>query len=234
MKCIIPLAGPDIDTEKFGLKPSFEINGVPLLIKAIHSRDWYGKSLFEEDLIFIIRDFEFIDDLQKLINDNFPNGKQVVIPELTCGALMSSIAGVSLIKDFNETIVIDLVDILFESQFDPEKTFEINRSCVGLIPFFLSSNSQYSYLLINEKSNVIKAKEKRIISENASAGVYFYRNIGSFLNATIYSINNYNNISYNELLYLCPSFNGLVNDGRIVKAVEVKKVNPVSNYFKVV
>ena len=33
---------------------------------------------------------------------------------------------------------------------------------------------------------------------------------------------------------LCPSFNGLVNYGRIVKAVEVKKVNPVSNYFKVV
>lgn len=233
MKCIIPLAGPDIHTEQFGLKPSFKINGVPLLVKAIQSRYWYGKSLFEEDLIFIIRDFEFIDDLQQLINDNFPKGKQVVIPELTCGALMSALAGVSLIHDFSEPMVIDLVDILFDSDLDPTKIFKEKANAAGIIPYFNSDNPKYSYLVLDGYSNVLKAKEKEVISNNASAGVYFFRNINSFLDATIFSINNFEEIVYNDLLFLCPAFNGIIKNGYIAIAIKVKNVNSVSNYFKV-
>jgi len=233
LKCCVPLAGPDIYTEKFGLKPAHEIDGVPLLVKAIHSRNWYGKTLFEKDLIFIMRDFEFVNDLQSLIRDNFPNGKQIVISHVTSGALMSAMAGVSLIENCNEPIVVDLVDILFKSQFDPELLFSENISIEGIIPFFTSNNPQYSYLLIDDNLHVTKTREKDVISNNASAGVYFFKNINSFLDATIYSINNFQEVSYNGLHFLCPAFNGLINKGNIVKAVDVTNVNPVSSFFKI-
>ena len=65
MKCIVPLAGPDIYTRKYGLKPAYEIDGEPLLFRALHSRNWYGHSLNEEDLIFVLRDFEQLNVLKK-------------------------------------------------------------------------------------------------------------------------------------------------------------------------
>ena len=225
------MAGPDIYTNEYGLKPAFDIDGEPLLVKAIHSRHWYGKSLFEKDLIFVIRNFEKLSELQNLLQSNFPKGKQVIIPELTKGALMSSLVGVSLIKDFSEPIVIDLVDILFNSKLDHQDILNNNKDTDGIIPFFISQNPKYSYLELDNELNVLKTIEKKIISKYASAGVYFFRNLTPFLDSVNYSINNLSQITYENLLYLCPAFNGIISTGKNVKAVKVEVVNEISLIF---
>ena len=231
MKCIIPLAGPDIYTEKYGLKPAYEIDGEPLLVKAIHSRSWYGKTLFEEDLIFVIRDFEQLDELQYYLQYNFPEGKHVIMPELTKGALMSALSGVALIKDFSEPIVIDLVDILFVGDFNPVKIFKEDESTAGIIPYFISENPKYSYLELSGNSNVIRTREKKVISKFASAGVYFFNNLQTFLNAATFSINHFTKVAHNDLLFLCPSYNGIITKTNKVKAVKVDVQNEISLLF---
>jgi len=233
MKCIIPLAGPDIYTEKYGLKPAFKIDGEPLLIKAIHSRNWYGKGklLSEDDLIFVVRESDELNELQEFLQSTFPKGKQVVISNYTQGALMSALAGISLIRDFSEPIVVDLVDILFNSNIDPIKIFRANKNITGIIPFFQSENPKFSYLELDKNENVVKTKEKEVISNNASAGVYFFKNIAAFLQATSYSINHYMELAYNNLLFLCPAFNGLINEENLVKAVAVTDQREISLKF---
>ena len=231
MKCIIPLAGSDIYTEEFGLKPAYEIDGEPLLVKAICSRYWYGETLFEEDLIFVIRNIEQLDELISFLQSNFPKKRHVIIPEFTKGALMSVLAGAALVKDFTEPIVIDLVDILFSSSVRPVKTFNEDESIKGIIPYFHSDNPKYSYLKLDDDSNVIVTREKEVISNYASAGVYFFNNLQTFLNAATFSINHFTKVAHNDLLFLCPSYNGIITKKNKVKAVKVDVQNEISLLF---
>jgi|TARA_Y100000310_G_C20479030_1_gene713818 dTDP-glucose pyrophosphorylase len=231
MKCIIPLAGSDIYTEEFGLKPAYEIDGEPLLVKAICSRYWYGETLFEEDLIFVIRNIEQLDELISFLQSNFPKKRHVIIPEFTKGALMSVLAGAALVKDFTEPIVIDLVDILFSSSVRPVKTFNEDESIKGIIPYFHSDNPKYSYLKLDDDSNVVATREKEVISNYASAGVYFFNNLQTFLNAATFSINQFSKVAHNDLLYLCPSYNGIITKTNKVKAVKVDVQNEISLLF---
>jgi len=232
VKCIIPLAGPDIYTDTYGLKPAFQIAGSSLIANAINSRSWYGKLLFEEDLIFVIRNFEKLGELQNLLQSNFPEGKQIIIPELTKGALLTTLAGASLIKDFSEPIIVDLVDILFDSDFNPESIFNENKNIAGIIPYFFSDNHKYSYLDLDGNSKILRTKEKEVISTHASAGVYFFKNLKFLLKAFTYSINSFSEVAYNDLLFLCPAFNGIINNDDIVMAVKVQNIEPYSNVFK--
>ena len=57
MKCIVPLAGPDIYSDQYGLKAGLDLGGEPLISKTIHSRSWFGREISENDLIFVIREF---------------------------------------------------------------------------------------------------------------------------------------------------------------------------------
>jgi len=231
MKCIIPLAGPDIFTIKYGIKPAYEIDGEPLLVKAVHSRSWYNYTLHEEDLIFVIREFERLVELQKLISNYFPKAQQVILPGLTRGALMSCLAGISLVTDFLETIIVDLVDIFFNADFDPDETFHSDNNIEGIIPYFKSENPKYSYLELDTNKNVLHAREKEVISDNASAGVYFFRQPSSLLKAASYSLENERIVAFNNLMYLCPSFNGLIHGGSFVRAVMVNTVRDISTIF---
>jgi dTDP-glucose pyrophosphorylase len=231
LKCIVPLAGPDIYTNEYGLKPNYDIDGEPLLVKAIHSRNWYGKSLFEEDLIFVIRNFEQLGELQNLLQSNFPQSKQVIISESTKGALMSSISGASIIKDFSEPIIVDLVDILFSGDLDPEEIFNQHESIAGILPYFISDNPKYSYLELDENSNVLRTREKEVISKYASAGVYFFKNLQTLLQSAIFSMDNFHEVSFNDLLFLCPSFNEIIENKNTVKAVPVAVSNEISLMF---
>lgn len=228
MKCIIPLAGPDIYSKKYGLKPQVEIDGEPLLLRAIHSRKWYGSDLQEEDLIFVLRKFEHLNELQRLITSLFPKSQQLIISGLSLGALMSSLAGTSLIKDFSETIVVDLVDLLFDCNINPDMIFSSDKNISGIIPFFESNHPKYSYLEIDTFSNVLRTKEKEVISNNASVGVYFYKNLSMFLSSVQYSIDNEALVSHNKALFLCPSFNGIICQNYLVKAIEVNVNNEIS------
>ena len=231
MKCIIPLAGSDIYTEEYGLKPAYEIDGEPLLVKAIRSRSWYGETLFEEDLIFVIRNFEQLDKLELFLKSNFPKKRHVIISELTKGALMSVLAGAALVNDFSEPIVVDLVDILFSSNLSPVEIFNENKSINGIIPYFHSDNPKYSYLKLDENSNVTVTREKEVISNYASAGVYFFNNLQTFLNAAIFSINQFAEVAHNDLLFLCPSYNGIITKKNKVKAVKVNVQDEISLLF---
>lgn len=231
MKCIVPLAGPDIFTLKYGLKPAYEIDGEPLFSRALHSRSWFGKSLNEEDLIFVLRNFKQLKRLQQLITTYFPHSRKVIISDITRGALMSSLSGAALLTDFEEIIAVDLVDIMFSGELDPVTMFNEDQSILGLIPFFKSENSKYSYLKLDKNKNVLRTREKEVISNNASAGVYFFRNLSTFLSSIKFSIANLKTISHNDLLFLCPSFNGLNKGGNRVKAIEVNVYNEISLSF---
>lgn len=231
MNCIVPLAGPDLIMSDGSLRPLYPVQGEPLIKKAILSRPWYRSGeLSNSNLIFILRATEKTPELADFLNQEFEGCKTIVLSTLTKGALYSALAGVSLIDNPDLPVCIDLADILFEMKPFVTDLFRSDLAIKGIIPYFISNNPKYSYLKIVD-GFVKNTVEKQVISENASAGTYFYRNMMTFLRAAETTFKMDELLSYKGAQFLCPTFNALTVLDERVLPVEVEQVLSLSDVF---
>jgi dTDP-glucose pyrophosphorylase len=230
MKCVVPLAGPDFYNESYGIKPLYDLNGIPLIEEALSSRFWINNGeLLEEDLIFVLKESEHAKAFAEYLSKTFPKSKLCYISQFTKGAILSASVGVSIINDPDEPIIIDLVDILFESDFSPTEVFS-NPEVNGILPYFSSDSIKYSYLDIKD-NQVVKTAEKKVISNHASAGVYFFRNQEVFFRALHHSLIHAEDLAVNGILFVCPAFNGIIEQNKKVIPYFVKITNELSSHF---
>lgn len=227
---IIPLAGPDFyDTRRGCVKPLLDLDGRPLLEAALFSRDWVSSGeLPPEKLIFVLRDTEHTAEFRKYLEGTYPRSRQVTVSTLTAGALLSAIAGCSLIGDFAEPIVIDLVDILYQSVVvtSPAELFAADPQLGGLLPVFDSDHPQYSYARLDPADPrgtvVVETAEKRVISRNASAGTYFFRNVGVFLAAAAHNLRSPEKYSHKNSMFVCPVYNSVIANDWDVRIIRIQ------------
>lgn len=231
MFCIVPLAGPDFVHPTLGIKSLMPIDGEALLRRVITSRPWWRSGdLKSENLIFVLRDLPETTQVISCINDWFPGAQKVILSSLTGGALMSALAGVSLVKDLAAPLCIDLVDIIYETEELMVDRFESDE--VGaVVSYFSSQESCYSYFEINGEGLVIRAVEKQVISDHASAGTYFFRDAATYLKAVAFSLENITELSVNGVLFVCPAINYLMSVGEQVLPIRVSQVKSVSKMF---
>ncbi|QDK45341.1 hypothetical protein DOM22_09335 [Bdellovibrio sp. ZAP7] len=213
MNIIVPLAGPDLVLKDGTFRPFFPYQGKPMITQIISSRPWFKSGEAKaEDLIFVLREVEKLPELQDYLESSFPGSKQVILKEMTRGALNTALAGVSLVKDFGKPIAVDLVDIDYSApDFSPSKMFALDPTLFGIIPTFNDSNPKFSYLKM-QNNVVLECAEKKVISDVASAGTYFFRNLPTFLHAALGSVKNPERVAFKNSLFLCPSFNFLIDD----------------------
>jgi hypothetical protein len=98
------------------------------------------------------------------------------------------------------------------------------------VPVFTADEGCYSYLRI-EGGRVIEAREKLVISDNASAGVYMFRDVQTFLRAASHSIDHRDTLSWKGALFICPMVNGVIAAGQEVLAPHVPNCVPVGKMF---
>jgi len=231
MYSIIPLAGPDFILPDGLLKPLFDINGTPLIVKALQSREWIkNKTLKNENMIFVLRKTPQTAGFSDFLMKNFTGCKIVEISDRTQGALLSSLAGAALIKNYDIPVCVDLIDIIYNCNSSPVEIFEENPDIKGIIPYFESDSPKFSYLKIFD-NRVKQTVEKRVISQNASAGTYFFKDIPTFLEGVSDSLKMDALVSYKENQFLCPSYNSLIMKNYHILPVKVENVQTISEYF---
>lgn len=232
MISIVPLAGPDFVHPTLGIKPLMPINGEPLLQKVITSRPWWcSGDLQPEGLIFVLRDLPETNKVIDCIDHWFPGAQKIILSSLTTGALMSALAGVSLIKNFTLPLCVDLVDILYDTPELMVDQFSHDKTVGGVVPYFTSEEPCYSYFELNNAGMVTKAVEKQVISSHASAGTYFFRDAATYLNAVAFSLRYVRELSVRGCLFVCPAMNYLVSAGEKVKPIQVNSIQSVSKIF---
>ncbi len=231
---IVPLAGPDFYTNEFGIRPLYLMNGVTIMESVLSKRPWIGPHLNEENqLIFILREEQpYTQMMLDFIKKRFPLSTTVVLGAMSAGAPFSALAGISLFRRNDIPVVIDLADIMFDISSNPAEYFSSCDDVDAVLPYFISQEPKLSYLEIDNDLNVLQAREKQVISSNASAGVYFFRNASVYLRAMIFCIENIDICKVNSMFFICPSVNGLISENRKVRAVEVHNVNSMSSFFK--
>lgn len=232
MSSIIPLAGPDFVHPTLGIKPLFPVNGEPLLRRVITSRPWWRSGdLQASGLIFVLRDVPESTEVIARIDDWFPGSQKAILSDLTAGALMSVVAGVALVKDLTAPLCVDLVDILYETEDIMVDQFTDHANIGGIVPYFESEEACYSYFKITNESTVIRAVEKQVISNYASAGTYWFRDAATYLNAVSFSLRHATELSFKGVLFVCPAINYMISMGQEVVGIPVSQVQPISKIF---
>jgi hypothetical protein len=171
LNSIIPLAGPEIRAGGNPVKPLREIGGGPMLQRVLCDRPWMcSGALRPEQMVFVIAAGPATGLICDSVDAWFEDAKSVILSDLTRGAAMSALAGVSLIEDWDDWLCIDLADITFQSAACA--TFaNIPDDVAAVVPYFESQDPKFSYLRLDGHNRVLEAREKVIISSHATAGV---------------------------------------------------------------
>lgn len=209
MRAIVPLAGPDFIQKDGSLKAEVMLKGEPLLRGVLNSRPW-AKTLAAHDYSFVLFDaLETRAFAADALSKWYPGATITFISSYTRGAALSALAGAATLKDANAPIIVDLADILYTSNLDPKLVFQTNADCGGIVLTFNSGNPNYSYLSLDKNGLFERSVEKSVISDNASAGTYIFRDLATYLRALAHNLENQESQAFRDHFFVCPLFNGV-------------------------
>lgn len=217
MKILVLMAGDSkafaSDIYKF---PKFllEVDGKPLIQHLINS----FSALKEADFIFVLKKSEsqkwHIDNVIKLL---IPDAKILKVDGETMGAACSALFSVDLINNEEPLLITNgdqILDIDYADFIKKSSSFDASTI------IFDSVHPRWSYVKLGDDGKVIEASEKRPISNNATAGTYFYKKGKDFVKAAADMIRK--DVNTNGLYYICPAFNEMILNN---KSISTYKIN---------
>ena len=179
---IMPMGGAGSRFFKNGFvtpKPLIVIKDKPFLY-------WSTKSLLEyievKDLTFVVLQ-EHIDEfkIDKEIHKYFPDAKIEIIPQLLNGAVLTCVEGLKSINDDLPIVFNDCDHMFFCNEFNEYCNKGDFSELDGALLTFTSNDPKYSFLEMDDSGNVINTVEKKVVSNNAICGAYYFRNKELFL-----------------------------------------------------
>lgn len=220
MNILMPLGGDSKffnRQEYFYPKMLIEIQGKPMIQHAIENLQTIAKDV---QFIFIAKkadcsEFHLDETLRLLTNGKC---KIMTLDHDTKGAACSSLLAIDLINNEFPLVVAN-----FDQLFDCDLAAALGElqqmaSDAGCLTFD-STHPRWSYVLVDEKGQVLEAAEKRPISRHAIAGFYYYQRGQDFVRATQSMIRK--SCSSTDTFYLSPTFNELILENKVVKAVSI-------------
>jgi dTDP-glucose pyrophosphorylase len=90
------------------------------------------------------------------------------------------------------------------------------------IATFNASHPKWSYAKVDDDGYVSEVAEKKVISNDATVGIYYYRQGRFFVNAAKRMIRK--NIRVNGEFYVCPVFNQMIDKRQKVGIYPVRKM----------
>lgn len=231
MYVIVPLAGQDLVLEDGTFRPLYNYEGEPMIKKILKNRLWIKNGeVKNKDIIFVLRQVDNLEFLISSLKKEFPECHCVILDTITRGALSTVMAGASLISDFTQPICVDLADIDYNLSVSVKNLFQSDYDLDGMLLTFEANDPKFSYLEIHG-NRVTQCAEKKVISNIASTGTYFYKNLTTFLEAARGSFEASHLVSFKNSLFICPTFNFLIFKNRKVEHLHVKNIVNMSTLF---
>jgi len=198
-------------------KPLIEIGNKTIIEHVIANLSSVGSDV---NFIFVIS----TDECRKFHMDsslNIITGHQCKIVRMdneTKGAACSALMAIQHIAN-EMPLIIANSDQLFDDSLK-DMIAEFGRADAGVVTFE-SVHPRWSYVRVDQNGLVVETAEKRPISRNAIAGLYYFRHGQDFVKAAMLSIQK--DASINGLFYIAPTLNELILIG---KKIITFKVDP--------
>lgn len=106
---------------------------------------------------------------------------------------------------------------------DPQVILDefISKDYDGGVAIFDDIHPRWSYVKLDENDLVIEAAEKRPLSRNAVAGLYYYKKASDFISAAQKMI--YKNANVNGKYYICPAYNEMILMNKTIGVYRIRK-----------
>lgn len=199
LNVVIPMAGSGIRFSSAGYKlpkPLIEVKGVPM-IKAVI------------DNLNVKANFYFIVQKQhreKYKLDSILDGTLIDVDSTTEGAACSVLLASKFIDNNTPLIIANSDQLVSWSSSE----FLSKSAKDGSIVVFKDNDPKWSYARITNNL-VAEVAEKKVISNNATSGIYYWSKGKDFVYYSNQMISK--NIRVNNEFYVCPVYNEAIQDG---------------------
>lgn len=227
MKIIIPIAGAEYfeNSDFIYPKPIIDINDKPLLEYVIRNlKEIEGENQF----VFILKNslcenFNLDYTIRQLTN----NPLIITLKNKTKGAVCTVLMGIDHISSDEEVIIVNSDQYFLENISNAISFFRKNKADGGVITFN-SVHPRWSFAMVDNKNKVLQTAEKRAISNNAIAGLYYYKKFKYYIESASNSI--LNEDYFDNKIYLSATINQLILQNKKVLAFKIKNENYISFY----
>ena len=217
---ILVLAAGQMQVEGYGSSyPTCltELDGLSLIERIVINT----REIADTNYTFALMDKE-IDSyhLDRVVKLLAPGSKIVRVPEGTRGSACTALLAASQLKKNNSLLIIsanELVDIDLSLAVND---FKENNLDGGTI-IFRSIHPRYSYVKLNDHGLVSEASQKNPISQNATAGVFWFKSTEEFIEAAKETIRK--SVVIDGKYYVAPIFNELLLKQRLVGVYQIDK-----------
>ena len=193
--------------------------------------DVLGKSMIETVINNIAIDANYIFIVQKehyekynledMLNLISPNCKIIQTDTVLSGAAQTTMLAKEYINNDNPIIIANSDQYV---NWDPrEFIYDVMIKDVdGAILLFNSTHPKWSYVKINDFGFISEVAEKRVISNNATVGIYYWKHGSDYIKYAEQMIEK--DIKVNNEFYVCPVYNEAILDNKKIYPFFVNKM----------
>ena len=219
MKIVVPMAGAGSRFETAGYtfpKPLIEVRGEPMIAKVVKNLNLQGQ------YIFLVQKTHYEKyNLQGLLTLIAPNCKIVQIGGLTEGAACTVLKAKEHINNNEPLIIANSDQYIKWNSFETISSFN-HKDADGGILSFTSVHPKHSFAKVDGNGYVTEVAEKNPISNNATVGIYHWKQGADFVRYAEQMISK--NIRTNNEFYICPVYNEAIQDGKKIKISSVDEM----------
>lgn len=199
-------------------KPLIDINGKTMIEVVINNL----RPKTDHKFIFICQKEHYDTyDLHNILKNATNNKFEVVlINGITEGAACTVLCATQHINNEDDLLIANSDQFI---QFDINNFIKEGRenSTDGLIMTFNASHPKWSYARVDEHGKVLEVAEKKIISNKATVGIYYFKKGSEFVKGAQSMI--IKNIKHNNEFYVCPVYNETILSGG---NIQISDINP--------
>jgi len=159
-------------------------------------------------------------DLETILNKITPGCTIIQVVEKTDGAARTTLFAEKLINNDNPLIIFNSDQII---EWDPIAFQDfVSSDLDGAIVTFKGSGTKWSYIKKNIDGLVVDVAEKKQISDDATAGIYYWSKGSDYIKYAKQMINK--EIKTNGEFYVAPVYNESILDNKKILSFELNKI----------
>lgn len=231
LNVLIPMAGAGSRFATMGYtfpKPLIEVRGKPMIQVVVENLN------IEANYNFIVQKEHYEKyNLKYLLNLIAPNCNIIQVDGMTEGAACTTLLAKEFIDNDNPLLIANSDQFVQWNSNEIMYAFSADQIDAGMLTF-KATHPKWSYAKLNDHGFVEEVAEKKVISDNATVGVYYWKHGSDYVKYAEQMISK--DIRVNNEFYVCPVFNEAIADNKRIRVKQIPKMWGIGtpedlNYF---
>lgn len=219
MNILVPMAGAGSRFAQAGYtfpKPLIDVRGKPMIQTVVENLN------IDAHYIFLVQKDHYEKyNLQHLLNLIAPGCDIVQVNGVTEGAACTTLLAKELINTDKPLLTVNSDQFVEWNSNEVLYAWSADNIDGGILTF-KGTHPKWSFAKLNEDGFVSEVAEKNPISENATVGIYYWKNGSDYVKYAEQMISK--NVRTNNEFYVCPVFNEAIQDGKKIRIKEISRM----------